>query len=138
VHGTDDLPVAELLQSAGVELRPERSGWAAGLGLRLSEGPVSGVQVKTVLAGSAAAAAGVSAGDELLAVDGWRIRRLDEAQAWVARDQPFALLLVRDQRVITLRLRPDAGSALAGAVSLHLQDKPARALAARRRDWLGA
>lgn len=135
VHGTDELPVAELLQATGVELRPERAGFAASLGLRLNEGPVSGVQVQAVLAGSAAAAAGVSAGDELLAVDGWRIRRLDEAQAWTARDQDFELLLVRDQRLLTLCLRPDPLSALAGTLSLHLHDKPARGVAARRRAW---
>jgi len=135
VHGTDELPVAELLQSFGVELRPERAGFAAGLGLRLSEQAVSGVQVQAVLADSAAAAAGLAAGDELLAVDGWRIRRLDEALAWVARDQPFDLLLVRDQRVMTLRVKPDALSALADTVSLHLHDKPGRAVAERRRAW---
>ena len=138
VHGTDDLPLADLLHGIGVQLRPERAGFAASLGLRLSEGPVSGVQVKTVLYGSAAAAAGVSAGDELLAVDGWRIRRLDEAQAWIGREQPFELLLVRDQRVLALTVRPDAMSALSETVSLHLQDKPGRAVAERRRAWLGA
>jgi predicted metalloprotease with PDZ domain len=138
VHGTEDLPIADLLQAAGVQLRPERSGFAAALGLRLSEGPVSGVQVKSVLDGGAAALSGVSAGDELLAVDGWRIRRLDEALSWVARDQAFDLLLVRDQRVMTLRLRPDLAAPLADTVSLHLQDKPGRTLAARRQAWLGA
>jgi len=138
VHGTDELPLADLLQAAGVQLRPERSGFAAALGLRLSEGPVSGVQVKSVLDGGAAALAGVSAGDELLAVDGWRIRRLDEALSWVARDQAFDVLLVRDQRVMTLRLRPDMAAPLADTVSLHLQDKPGRAVASRRRAWLGA
>lgn len=136
VHGTDELPVAELLAAFGVQARPERATLAASLGLRLSEGPVSGVQVKSVLAGSAAAAAGLSAGDELLAVDGWRIRRLDDALAWVPRDQPFELLLVRDQRVMTLRLVPQPGTPLASTVSLHLLDKPTRAVARRRRDWL--
>ena len=138
VHGTDELPLAELLQATGVQVRPERAGFAAALGLRLSEGPVTGVQVKSVLTGSAAALAGLSAGDELLAVGGWRIRRLDDAQAWVQRDQPFELLLVRDQRVMTLRLRPDAAAPLAGTVSLLLDDKPGRAVATRRRAWLGA
>ena len=138
VHGTDELPLDELLQATGVQVRPERAGFAAALGLRLSEGPVTGVQVKSVLAGSAAALAGLSAGDELLAVDGWRIRRLDDAQAWVQRDQPFELLLVRDQRVMQLYLRPDAAAPLAGTVSLLLDDKPGRAVAARRRAWLGA
>jgi predicted metalloprotease with PDZ domain len=59
------------------------------------------VQVKAVLAGGPGAAAGVSAGDELLAVDGWRIRRLDDALAWLRPGAPFDLLLVRDQRVQT-------------------------------------
>ncbi|MBL8348826.1 MAG: M61 family metallopeptidase [Burkholderiaceae bacterium] len=137
VHGTGELPLAELLPDFGVQWRAERAGFAASLGLRLSEGPVSGVQVKSVLVGSAAAAAGLSAGDELLAIDGWRIRRLDDALAWVAPAQPFELLLVRDQRVLTLTLRPDARSPLASTVSLQLQDKPLRGAAARRRAWIG-
>lgn len=139
VHGTDDLPLADLLGGLGIDLRPERQGWAASLGLRLSEGPVSGVQVKTVLVGSAAAAAGLSAGDELLAVDGWRIRKLDDALAWAGREQPFELLLVRDQRVLSLRICPDAAaSSPAVQVSLHLQAKPTKAVAARRRAWIDA
>ena len=138
VHGTDDLPLPELLAAFGIEQRPERVGLAAALGLRLSEGVVSGVQVKTVLAGGAAHRAGVAAGDELLAVDGWRIRRLDEAQGWLAREAPFELLLVRDQRVLTLRIDPLAGQAPGDALSLQLLDKPAAAVARRRRAWLGA
>ena len=138
VHGTDELPVADLLAALGVQTKPERAGLAASLGLRLSEGPVSGVQVKSVLAGSAAAAAGLSAGDELLAVDGWRIRRLDDALAWTQRDQPFSLLLVRDQRVLTRVVTPQAASPLATTVALQLLPAPVKAMAARRRAWLDA
>ena len=138
VHGTDDLPLPELLAAFGIEQRPERVGLAAALGLRLSEGVVSGVQVKTVLAGGAAHRAGVAAGDELLALDGWRIRRLDEAQGWLAREAPFELLLVRDQRVLTLRIDPLTGQAPGDTLSLQLLDKPAAAVARRRRAWLGA
>ena len=138
VHGTDELPMSTLLPAFGIELRPERSGLASALGLRLGEGPITGVQVKSVLAGSAASVAGLSAGDELLAVDGWRIRRLDDAQAWLQRDQPFELLLVRDQRVLVRRVRPNAGVAPGDALSLHLHDKPGRAAAGLRRAWLGA
>ena len=136
VHGTAELPVADLLAALGVQSRPERAGLAASLGLRLSEGPVSGVQVKSVLAGSAAAAAGLSAGDELLAVDGWRIRRLDDTLAWTQRDQPFSVLLVRDQRVLTRVVQPQPASAMHTTVVLQLQPAPPRALAARRRAWL--
>ena len=138
VHGTGELPLATLLPAMGVALRRERAGFAASLGLRLSEGPLSGVQVKAVLAGSAAAVAGVSAGDELLAVDGWRIRRLDDALAWVARAMPITLLLVRDQRVLSLPLQPQPASALASTVALVLADTPGRAEATRRRAWIDA
>ena len=138
VHGTDELPLADLLADFGIELRPERQGLAATLGLRLSEGVVSGVQVKSVLAGGAAHRAGVAAGDELLAVDGWRVRRLDEAQAWLARDTAFELLLVRDQRVLRLRVDPLAGQPPAELLSLLLLARPPAAAARRRRAWLGA
>jgi predicted metalloprotease with PDZ domain len=139
VHGTGDLPLADLLASHGVAWKRERAAFAASLGLKLSEGPVTGVQVKGVLAGSAAASAGVSAGDELLAIDGWRIRRLDDALAWLRPGAPFDLLLVRDQRVQTLRLAPLAAgdNPLATTVALQLQDNPPKAVAARRRAWLG-
>ncbi len=138
VHGTAELPVAGLLATLGVQAKSEKAGFAASLGLRLAEGPVTGVQVKAVLAGSAAAAAGLSAGDELLAVDGWRIRRLDDALAWIAHGQPFSLLLVRDQRVLTLPLMPQPDAPLAATVALQLQATPPKAVAARRQAWLGA
>jgi predicted metalloprotease with PDZ domain len=138
VHGRDDLPLAEALAEFGISWRTERAGWAASLGLRLNEGPVTGVQVKSVLDGSAAAAAGVSAGDELLAIDGWRLRRFDDALTWVGRDQPFALLVVRDQRLVTLTLRPDPASPLASTVALKLADRPAKAARERRRGWIDA
>jgi predicted metalloprotease with PDZ domain len=137
VHGTGELPVADLLGAAGVAHRPERAGFAASLGLRLSEGPVSGVHVKSVLAGSAAAAAGLSAGDELLAVDGWRIRRLDDALAWLRPGAPFDLLLVRDQRVLTITVQPQPDGTLASSLVLQLQDSPLKGAAACRRGWLG-
>jgi len=136
VNGTDELPLASLLPGFGIEQRTERTAWAASLGLRLSEGVVSGVQVKAVLAGSAAAQAGLSAGDELLAIDGWRIRRLDDALGWVDRSKACELLLVRDQRVMTLTLTPQPDTALAQNITLQLVDKPTRAALARRRSWL--
>ena len=135
VHGTDDLPLEPLLASMGIHWQAERPGLAARLGLRLSEGPVTGVQVRSVLAGGAAAAAGVAAGDELLAVDGWRIRRLDEAEAWLAPDRPFTLLLVRDQQVVSLELAPTAAP---GPVVLSLHDRPSAAVLKRRMGWIGA
>jgi len=135
VHGRAEMPLADLLESAGVQLLRDKPAFAAGLGLRLAE-HTNSVRVTHVLAGSAAQAAGVAAGDELLAVDGWRIRRLDEAQQWIVAGAPFDLLLVRDQRVRTLRVVP--GAQAAPTTRLALADKPERTGLARRRAWLGA
>jgi predicted metalloprotease with PDZ domain len=134
VHGTDELPLPALLEGAAVAQRSEKQPFASALGLRLTEG-TAGVTVKQVLADSAAARAGVSAGDELLAVDGWRIRRLDEAQQWLVPGRAFELLLVRGQRLHTLRVKPDASPA--ANVALSLAAKPAAAAAALRRAWIG-
>jgi predicted metalloprotease with PDZ domain len=135
VHGTDDLPLAPLLRGVGVTLQPEAApGLAAALGLRVAEGAVSGVQVRQVLRGGAAERAGVAAGDELLAVDGWRVRRLDDAQQWLTPAAPFELLLARDQRVHRVEVTPPSDPAR--PLRLVVDDgAPAAALAARRA-WL--
>jgi predicted metalloprotease with PDZ domain len=134
VHGTGELPLRELLEAAGVAWRDERQGFTAALGLRLHEG-AAGVQVRQVLAGSAAMRAGVSAGDELLAVDGWRVRRLDEAQQWIGAGKAFELLLARDQRLHTLTLKPEA---TATTLALTPAAAPPKAAAALRRAWIGS
>jgi predicted metalloprotease with PDZ domain len=135
VHGTGELPLAPLLAMTGLAVREEASPWQASLGLRLSEGPVTGVQVRSVLRGSAAEAAGLFAGDELIAVDGWRIRRLDDALAWVAPRAAFDLLLVRDQRVLTRRVESPSRPA-APTFSLAEDPKASKAAVALRRGWL--
>jgi predicted metalloprotease with PDZ domain len=134
VHGTDDLPLPKLLVALGVDHQTSRPGLSAQLGLRLSEAPGSGVQVKAVSAGSAAMQAGVAAGDELLAANGWRIRRLDDAVQWLKPGAAFELVLVRDQRVQTVRVNPTVASHGSG---LALSPQPAAAVAKRRRAWLG-
>jgi predicted metalloprotease with PDZ domain len=135
VHGRAELPLPALFEAAGVGQRESAAGLAASLGLRLAEGALSGVQVKSVLAGSTAAAAGIYAGDELLAADGWRIRRLDDAQQWLATGAAFELLLVRDQRVLRVTLQ--ATKKAATALALAPAEKPSATAASLRRGWLG-
>lgn len=137
VHDRRALPLDEAFASAGVHIGHEPGAWAAALGLKLSEGALTGVQVKTVLRGSAAEAAGLSAGDEVLAVDGWRIRRLEDARQWVADGRPCELLVVRDQRVHTLALRPRADSPWAQTVALTPEAAPSATARALRKAWLG-
>jgi len=136
VHGRGELPLLAALAAAGVGQGSEAAGWAPSFGLKLSEGPITGVQVKGVMAGSAAAAAGLSAGDELLAIDGWRIRRFDDARSWVAPGAAMQLTLVRGQRLRELTLKP-AATPLAAPLTLSLVDKPETAALALRQAWLG-
>ena len=135
VHGTDDLPIAPLLERFGVQWQAQTPNMAQRLGVRVSESPLTGVKVSHVLRGGEAERAGVSTGDELLAVDGWRIRRLDDAQRLMKPGTPSALLLSRDQRVLTLPLTWPKDDAERGTVVLSPHAKPPHAAAALRKAW---
>lgn len=137
VHGTDDLPLQDALAAFGVEWVVEAATLAQRLGLRVSESALTGVKVSHVLRGGAAERAGLSVGDEVLALQGWRLRRLDEAARLMVAGQPAAVLVARDQRVLNLSLTLPAAAAPVGAgVTLKRADKAAAAAAALQRAWL--
>ena len=137
VHGTDDLPLQALLEHAGVEWASDPATLAQRLGLRVSESALTGVKVGQVLRGGAAERAGLSVGDELLAVAGWRLRRLEEALRVIEPGVAAPLLVARDQRVLTLSLvLPAELPAGAAAVALKPAAKPAKAAQALRKAWL--
>ena len=139
VHQRGELDVLPALARVGVEPEVETLTLAFELGIRVAEGPVTGIQVKHVLAGGAGAAAGLSVGDEILAVDGWRVRRLDDALSWIRTGAAFELLVVRQQRVRTLRVadRLSERRSAAASRSLKLSAAPNAATLARRNGWLG-
>jgi len=137
VHGTDDLPLQALLGAAGIDWSNDAPTLAQRLGVRVSESALTGVKVSHVLRGGAAERAGLSPGDELLAVAGWRVRRLEDALRVIAADVPAPLLVARDQRVLTLSLTlPRDVPAGAAGVALRLSTKPAKAAQALRKAWL--
>ncbi|HEX4508585.1 MAG TPA: PDZ domain-containing protein, partial [Burkholderiaceae bacterium] len=140
VHERHPLDVLAPLAKFGVEVDSEPSSLATELGLVVSESALAGVHVKSVLAGGAGAAAGLSAGDEILAIDGWRVRRLDDAQGWTRMGDALEVLVARRQRVATLRVPPrDAlARAAARAPVFRLAPAPTAAVRARRIAWLGA
>jgi predicted metalloprotease with PDZ domain len=141
VHGTAELPVAELLAAHGVSLKTDKASPEMTLGLKLKTEP--GLVVSQVLVGGAAQQAGFAPGDEWLAVrvgsasqgrgkppaSEWRIKKLADLSAIVGKAREVEALVSRDQRLIWLPLTlPDP----AQVSQLHLSD------AKRAAPWLGA
>ncbi|MBS0507118.1 MAG: M61 family metallopeptidase [Proteobacteria bacterium] len=134
VHGTQDLPLAELLAAHGITLQAEPAQTAQRLGLRVAEN--GGVQIKTVLRGGAAEAAGLMAGDEWLALEAagqaWRLHRLDELALYAGKAAEVTAIVARDRRLLRLPLALPAAGPSADTVRLEVQD------AAVAQRWLGA
>ena len=111
VHSTQELPLRELLTAHGVTVDAETSGMAQRLGLRVNE--IGGqVQIRGVLRGSAAEAAGLAAGDEWLGLDvgakaqggSWRLNKLDDLSALLGPTRQLVALVSRDKRLLRLPL----------------------------------
>ena len=132
VHGTQELPLKDLLQSWGVTVLEDPAQMAQRLGLRV--GDSVGVQIKAVLRGGAAEQAGFAAGDEWLGVatkgknrQAWRMTRLEDLMLYAGHSKTVDALISRDKRLMHLEL------SLPPAITtwrLVLQD------AARTRQWL--
>ena len=134
VHGVAELPLRELLGAAGIDWRDEgRQTVAQRLGLRVRESALTGITVTHVLSGSAGEAGGINARDELIACNGWRLRRLDDVPALLAAgDSRLRLLASRDQRLVELDVSLPAPRPASVALSLAAGAHPLR------RRWLGA
>ena len=127
VHGTAELPLADLLAAHGVQLQADAPQLAQRLGLRVAEN--HSVQIKTVLRGSPAEQAGLSAGDEWLGVEvqgqGWRIGRLDDVTFYAGAETTVTALVARDGRLLRLALtlpRAEAAPAVPDTVRLSVTD----------------
>ncbi len=138
-EGTADLPLSALMASHGVSWSTKPGSVAQRLGLRLTEAG-GALKVQAVMHGGGAEAAGVSAGDELLALAGWRLRRPDDLANWHDADRMQPLLLARDGRVMTVDLPAlntrTAPLAAGDVVSLMPADKPDPEALQRRQAWL--
>jgi predicted metalloprotease with PDZ domain len=108
VHSTEELPLEPLLRAHGVAVLKEPDQLAQRLGLRLEDG--QGLKIKTVLHGGAAHAAGLSPGDEWLAIEqaggrGWRLRRLDDLLLYAPAAGKVQALVSRDEQLLRLPLK---------------------------------
>lgn len=109
VHGTEELPVLQLLEQHGLQVHHDKAPLAQQLGLRVTE--TDGILIKQVLRGGAAEAAGLAAGDEWLGIElpaarrgappeAWRVRKLDEVRLLRGRRQRVIALVSRDRRLL--------------------------------------
>lgn len=132
VHGTAELPLREALAAFGVRWGKDKPTLAQRLGARLSDS--GGVlKLQSVLRGGAAERCGLAAGDELIGLDGWRLRRIDDLALLGAFEQPQPVLVARDQRLLTLTL---PAARVEGAVHLGLDPQADAAVGALRSAWL--
>ncbi len=124
VHSKQDLPLAPLLQAQGVNITPEPATalpLAQRLGLRVSESTGSLI-IKTILRGGLAEKAGLVAGDECLAVDDWRIHKLDDLLMLAGQAQHAAVITVsRDKRLLRIALALPASLPLEPSHSFMLR-----------------
>ena len=132
VHGTAELPLKPLLGKLGVAWSEEAPSLAQRLGARVAEAGGT-LKLQAVMRSGAAEQAGLAAGDELIALDGWRLRRLDDLLPLRAFERPLPLLAARDQRLLELSLPAAQAS---GAVTLTANAQTDAATLARRAAWL--
>ncbi|HXQ31366.1 MAG TPA: RIP metalloprotease RseP [Steroidobacteraceae bacterium] len=95
-RGSSDRELTLIVPEERRRALTEPGAWSAGLGLAFSE-PHLAVVLGTVVAGGAAAAAGLRPGDEILAVDGRPVTEYLEFRSTV-RGHPGATLLLEVRR----------------------------------------
>lgn len=151
VRGTEDLPLAELLAAHGLELTLRQSQGSSDTGgtplpkdasrlLALGamyRGREDGLELLTVVEGGAAAGAGLSPGDLVIAIGGLRIseRNIAERLARHHEGDEVDVAFFRGDELLSAPLTMH----VAPADTCHISLDPAasgRALQ-RRRDWLG-
>ena len=102
LRSLDELPLDGYLKSVGLELLAEPvSSPATGLRLEVASGLL---QVQRVDRASPAELAGLAPGDELIAIDGERLRNQEQLEGCLRADHPAELLICRDGRVRPLTL----------------------------------
>ncbi len=113
VHGTRELPLADLLQKQGIFALDEPAQLQQRLGVRVDEG-AGGIRLKNVLRGGAAEQAGMAAGDEWIGIEcgghAWRLAKLDDLTLYAGAHRRVIALVARDRRILRLDLQLPATS----------------------------
>jgi len=136
VHGTKELPLADLLQTQGIQAVQDAAQWQQKLGIRASEANGT-IVLKNVLRGGPAEQAGMAANDEWLGVEAgggaWRIAKIDDLPLYAGHHRKVTAIVARDRRLLKLELPlPATATTWATTWRLVLRD------AARAQSWLAA
>ena len=137
VDGTGELPLARVLEAMGVSLTLRRADHAgAALGLRVAESG-SRLKIHTVYSDSAAQRAGVSAGDEVVAIDGLRadVAALKSAIARKRRGARLELHAFRRDEL--MRFEIEIGEVPESEARLVLSPATRASVTKLRNSWLG-
>ncbi len=137
VEGTDDLPFSPILNHFGVNCRLEPAGRAPVLGVKLAAGNGE-AKIATVYDGSAAQAAGLSAGDVLIALGGLRVSagNLDGLLARRAAGERIEVHAFRRDEL--MRFEVELAAAPVDTAHLSLAAKPIASARRLRKGWLGS
>lgn len=137
LQGCEDPPMEGVLAHVGLCLQaePDSHHW---LGWQLEGGPAaSDLVVRRVWRGGPAQRAGLMVGDEVLAIDGQRLRSAEQLDGFVAAELPLrshSLICCRDGRLQERTVSPEP--ALPRAWRLQVDPSAPPEAAERRRAWL--
>ena len=131
--GPLDPQLAEILIDVGVEITRSNSGKPfLGVGFRSGS-----TIIASVIKDSPAAHGGLAPDDELLAIEGLRVKSSNwqTTLSAVARiDEPVEILVTRRGRIQSLQVTPIAGQ---GTVKLQLSENPSTPQQTASKSWLG-
>lgn len=138
IRGVEDPPLPAELAAVGLTLRQVGEPGSDGAPPAWLGVTMSGLRVTGVLDGTPAAAAGLAVGDELIAIDGWRIGTDNDARALLATRGVGAAIevaLFRRGRLVRLPAVIGAGPLPRFEIVSRVDTPPA--VAARYQRWLG-
>ncbi|MDB5800690.1 MAG: hypothetical protein JWL63_1629 [Rhodocyclales bacterium] len=136
VEGTNDVPFEKLLKPFGITLERKRGGLLSGLGIKTrAEG--NALKLANVLDGGSAQRAGLSAGDELVAIDGLRVTagNLETILIRYDKGNTFEMTCFRRDELMTAKVRFEVPRMQ--ECSLMRIPRASAAINKLRDDWLG-
>ena len=132
--GVDELPLDGYLKTVGLNLTPDTSTVAfSGLHLELVDAQLL---VRRVVRDSPGEDAGLSPGDELLAINGERLRRTEQFEQWLQPGVEQNLLVCSDGRVRTVPIQPRAPQP--SSWSLRIDPQASEAACRLRSHWFSS